>query len=312
MLDIVGKRYWYFLFSALIIIPGLVAMGISIARWGTPVHLAIDFTSGSLLELRFEQPVAPGQVREIVASQGVENPNVQTAGDGRTAIIRTPAMESGTKVAVEDALRKQLGPLTEQRFDTVGPSVGREVTQAAVLAVVVASLAIMLFIILAFRKVPNAMRYGVCATVATVHDIFVSVGFFSIMGLILGWQADALFLTALLTVIGFSVQDTIVVFDRIRENVPKRRGEPFELIVNRSLLETIHRSLAVELTAVFVLTAILFFGGATMKQFVGVLLVGMLSGSYSSMFNAVPLLVVWENGEIGSFFRRLRRQPAMQ
>jgi preprotein translocase SecF subunit len=121
---------------------------------------------------------------------------------------------------------------------------------------------------------------------------------------------NSLFLTAILTVIGFSVQDTIVVFDRIRENIPKRRGESFEMIVNRSILETIHRSLATQLNAIFVMVAILLFGGATMKQFIATLLVGMLSGTYSSIFTAVPLLVVWEKGEVGQFFRRLRRREA--
>jgi preprotein translocase SecF subunit len=137
----------------------------------------------------------------------------------------------------------------------------------------------------------------------------VATGLFSIAGLVLGWEVDALFLTALLTVIGFSVQDTIVVFDRIRENIPKRRGEDYETIVNRSLLETIHRSLATQLNAIFVLIAILLFGGATIKQFVAVLLVGLLSGTYSSIFNAVPLLVAWQKGEIGNFFRRLLGRP---
>jgi preprotein translocase SecF subunit len=137
-----------------------------------------------------------------------------------------------------------------------------------------------------------------CAIAAMIHDILVTVGLFSIAGLILNWEADALFLTAILTVIGFSVQDTIVVFDRIRENIPRRRGEPFETIANRSLLETLHRSLATQLNAIFVLIALLIFGGATMKQFVAVLLVGLLSGTYSSIFNAVPLLVAWETGKL--------------
>jgi preprotein translocase SecF subunit len=187
-----------------------------------------------------------------------------------------------------------MGPVEELRFESVGPSVGAEVTRTAAIAVAVAALFILAFIIFAFRNVPNAFRYGVCAIAAMLHDVLVTVGLFSIAGLILGWEADALFLTALLTVIGFSVQDTIVVFDRIRENIPKRRGEPYEMIVNRSLLETIHRSLATQLNAIIVLVALLLFGGATMKQFVVVLLVGLLSGTYSSIFNAVPLLVVWE------------------
>jgi preprotein translocase SecF subunit len=138
-----------------------------------------------------------------------------------------------------------------------------------------------------------------------VHDVLVATGLFSLAGLLFEWEVDALFLTALLTVIGFSVQDTIVVYDRIRENVPKRRGEDYETIVNRSLLETVHRSLATQLNAIFVLIAILLFGGATIKQFVAVLLIGMFSGTYSSIFNAVPLLVVWNNGEVGAFLRRV-------
>lgn len=312
MFDLVGKRYWYFLLSALIIVPGLVAIGISLARYGSPVRLSIDFTSGSLLEVQFEQAVLPGQVREVVEGQGVLDPTVQTVGDGQTVVIRSKPIETETKLAVEAALEKRFGTLTEQRFETVGPTVGREVTRAAALAVVAASLAILGFIVFAFRKVPNAFRYGVCALVAMAHDILVAVGLFSLMGLLLGWEADALFLTALLTVIGFSVQDTIVVFDRIRENVPRRRGEPYELIVNRSLLETLHRSLATQLNAIFIMIAILFFGGATIKQFIAVLLIGMLSGTYSSIFNAVPLLVVWENDEIRRFFRQWRGQPATQ
>jgi preprotein translocase SecF subunit len=131
-----------------------------------------------------------------------------------------------------------------------------------------------------------------------IHDILVTVGLFSLASLFLGWEADALFLTALLTVIGFSVQDTIVVFDRIRENIARRRGEPFEMIANRSLLETLHRSLATQLNAIFVLIALLLFGGATMKQFVAILLVGLLSGTYSSIFNAVPLLVAWQTRKL--------------
>ncbi len=309
MLDIIGKRKWYFLISAVLITLGLVAMGISFSRHGAPFRLSIDFTSGSLLEVQFEQQVQPGAVRAVVQGQGVVDPSVQTVGDGRTVVIRTKPIETETKQAIEAGLEAQFGSLTERRFETVGPSVGREVTQAAALAILAASAAILGFIVIAWRRVPNSIRYGICATVGTLHDILVTLGFFSLMSLLLGWEADALFLTALLTVVGFSVQDKIVVFDRIRENVPKRRGEPYELIVNRSVLETLHRSLATQLNAIFVIIAILFFGGATIKQFVAVLLVGMLSGTYSSIFTAVPLLVVWEKGELTALFGR-RKQPA--
>ncbi len=297
MFNIVERRHWYFLLSAVIIIPGLVAMIYAIIVTGSPVKLSIDFTGGTLLELRFEETVQPAEVRQALAETGFPGSAVTTTADD-TVLVRTKEMDPETKVGIMDALEQEFGAVEELRFESVGPAVGAEVTRTAGIAVAVAAVFILGFIIFAFRKVPNAFRYGVCAIAAMVHDILVTVGLFSLAGLILNWEADALFLTALLTVIGFSVQDTIVVFDRIRENIPKRRGEPYETIVNRSLLETIHRSLATQLNAIFVLIALLLFGGATMKQFVAVLLVGLLSGTYSSIFNAVPLLVVWETGKL--------------
>ncbi len=298
MFSIVEKRHWYFLLSALIIVPGLVAMIYSFAVSGAPVKLGIDFTGGSLLELRFNQALQPAQVREVFTDRGFLGTVVQTTADERTILVRSKPMDPQVKAEIESTLRDLFGEVEELRFESVGPNVGAEVTRAASWAVLAAAFFIIAYIILAFRKVPNAFRYGVCAVAAMIHDILVTIGLFSIAGLVLNWEADALFLTAVLTVVGFSVQDTIVVFDRIRENVPKRRGEPFETVVNRSLLETLHRSLATQLNAIFVLIAILFFGGATMKQFVAVLLVGLLSGTYSSIFNAVPLLVVWETGKL--------------
>jgi preprotein translocase SecF subunit len=162
----------------------------------------------------------------------------------------------------------------------------------------VGALVITGFIVIAFRQVPNAFRYGVCAIAAMLHDILVVMGIMSLMGLLFGWEVDALFLTAVLTVVGFSVQDTIVVFDRIRENIPLRIGEPYETIVNRSLWETMHRSLATQLNAFFIMFAILLFGGDTIRQFIFILFIGLLTGSYSSLFTAVPMLVSWEKGEI--------------
>ncbi len=161
------------------------------------------------------------------------------------------------------------------------------------------ALVILVFLMLAFRRAPNRhSAWGVSAIVAMLHDLLVTVGVFSILSLLFGWEADALFLTAVLTVIGFSVQDTIVVFDRIRENVPKYRGEPLRRIVDRSLLETLHRSLAIHLTALFVMAAILIFGGQTIKPFIAVMLIGITTGTYSSIFNAAQILVGWEEGDV--------------
>ena len=297
MFNIVEKRHWYFLLSALIIIPGVIAMVYSLVTYGAPFKLGIDFTGGTLLELGFDQPVQPSDIRQVFANNGFPGTTVTTTADG-TILVRTKPMEPEEKAQLVASLRDTFGAVEELRFESVGPAVGAEVTRTASIAVAVAALFILAFIVFAFRKVPNAFRYGICAIAAMLHDILVTVGLFSIASLALGWEADALFLTAILTVIGFSVQDTIVVFDRIRENIPKRRGEPYETIVNRSLLETIHRSLATQLNAIFVLVALLLFGGATMKQFVAVLLVGLLSGTYSSIFNAVPLLVVWETRKV--------------
>jgi preprotein translocase subunit SecF len=298
MFNIVEKRHWYFLLSALIILPSVATMIYSIVTFGAPVKLGIDFTGGALLELQFEETIQPAEVRQVFVDSGYVGTTVQTTGNDQAVLIRTRPLDPATKEELVEAVQQAVGPAEELRFESVGPAVGAEVTRAAGIAVAVAAIFILLFIIFAFRKVPNAFRYGVCAIAAMIHDVLVTVGLFSIAGLALNWEADALFLTAILTVIGFSVQDTIVVFDRIRENIPKRRGEPFETIVNRSLLETIHRSLATQLNAIFVLVALLLLGGATMQQFVAVLLVGLLSGTYSSIFNAVPLLVVWETGQV--------------
>jgi preprotein translocase SecF subunit len=298
MFNIVEKRQWYFLLSALIIIPGLVAMIYSIVVYGAPVRLGIDFTGGALLEIRFDQPVQPAEVRQVFAENDFLGSTVQTTSDERTILVRSKPMDPENKNQILDDLAASFGPVEELRFESVGPAVGAEVTRAAGIAVAVAAFFILAFIIFAFRKVPHAFRYGACAIAAMIHDILVTVGLFALAGLVLNWEADALFLTALLTVIGFSVQDTIVVFDRIRENIPRRRGESFETVVNRSLLETIHRSLATQLNAIFVLVALLLLGGATTKQFVAVLLVGLISGTYSSIFTAVPLLVTWETGKV--------------
>jgi len=310
MFNIIQRRYLYFTFSAIVILPGVIAMIISMIQFGTPLKLSIDFTGGALQEVRFEQSVQPGDVRQVFVNQGYGDTTVQTTGDGSTVIIRSKFLDNEAKVQIQNVLRDTIGPFEELRFEAVGPTIGSEVTRAAGIAVLAASVVILAFIWWAFRNVPNSFRYGVCAITAMIHDVLVVCGLFAIAGLLLGWEVDALFLTALLTVIGFSVQDTIVVFDRIRENIPKRRGEEYETIVNRSLLETLHRSLATQLNAIFVLIAILLFGGATIRQFVAVLLVGLLSGTYSSIFNAVPLLVVWQKGEVGNFFRRLMGRPA--
>ncbi len=303
MFNIVEKRRWYFLISGLVILVGVASMIYSIITLDThtPFPLSVDFQSGTRFVLRFQEAVSERQIRSAFAEFGVTNPSVTRLGDegDLTWQIRSEFISAEDAQRVKAALGA-IAPIDDDRteIDSVSPTVGAEVTRAASLAVFVAALVILAFIVYAFRQVPHAFRYGACAIVAMIHDILVAMGFMSIAGLLLGWEADALFLTAMLTVIGFSVQDTIVVFDRIRENIPRRKNEDYETVVNRSVLETLHRSLATQLNAIFVMVALLFFGGASIQQFIAVMLVGMVSGTYSSIFNAVPLLVAWEKGEI--------------
>ncbi|MBI2844964.1 MAG: protein translocase subunit SecF [Chloroflexi bacterium] len=289
MWDIVGKRYWYFLLSSLIVIPGII----SLSLYGLP--LSIDFTGGSLLELEYKgtDVPGPGEMKEVFDSFGFQDTLVQTSGE-RIFLVRSKFLDSPTKQAIEDSLREQFGDFEELRFEAVGPAVSQEVQQRAVWAVGLAAFAILLYISWAFRHVPNPIRFGTCAIVAMLHDVFVVLGLASIFGVLFGLEVDALFLTALLTVIGFSVHDTIVVFDRIRENSRRRAGEPLPSIVNHSIIQTLDRSINTQLTVVFTLVALLLFGGITIRYFVLILLIGIISGTYSSIFNASPLLVEWE------------------
>ena len=306
--DIVGQRKWYFGFSGVAIALGIAAMIFSTVSTGAPVRLSVDFTGGSLLVYKFTESGSEDTIRDVFTAHGITNPEVRRLGDlsENTWQIRSAFIDVDSLQAIEADLENSIASIVREASNVtaVSPAIGGEVTQAATTAVVVASLVILAFIWWAFRRVPRAYRYGVSAIVAMIHDILVVLGFFALFGVLFGWEVDALFLTAILTVIGFSVQDTIVVFDRIRENIPRRRGESFEKVANRSILETIHRSLATQLNAIFVMVALLLFGGASLEQFIATMLVGMLSGTYSSIFVAVPLLVVWESGELGRLFRR--------
>ncbi|MCS7252049.1 MAG: protein translocase subunit SecF [Anaerolineae bacterium] len=302
MIDIIGKRYWYFALSLLVIIPGLI----SLLVYGLP--LAIDYTGGSLMEIRLPSGLAVSseEVIEIVRQVtgfNVADIRVQPSLQG-TLIIRTREIDASMKTRLEEALRSRYGEIATERFESVGPTVGAEVTRGALVAVAMASLAIMLYLTFAFRHVPHAFRYGVAAVLALLHDVAVVTGTASIFGKVFGWEVDALFLTAVLTVIGFSVHDSIVVFDRIRENLIRYRGEPYDRIVNHSILQTLDRSINTQLTLIFTLVALLLFGGTTIRQFVATLLIGMISGTYSSIFNAAPILVVWEKREWRNWFRR--------
>jgi len=306
-MNLIKYRYLYFAISLLVIIPGVLAL----IFWKLP--LGVDFTGGSLLEVQFKsgKPPTVEQVKSIynqfsTPAQIIADPEVQPLGTDSLS-IRSEAMDDATKAQVVAALQQQFGDgqdVTILNFTQVTAAVGQEVTRGAAIAVGLASLAILIYIWFAFRKVKNSYRFGVAAVIATVHDALVVLGIGAILGHVIGWQIDALFLTALLTVIGFSVHDTIVVFDRIRENSNIYRRVDFEKVVNHSVVQTLDRSINTQFTVMITLLALVLFGGESIRHFVVILLVGVFSGTFSSIFNASPILVVWENKEWKTWFRR--------
>ncbi|HOU12539.1 MAG TPA: protein translocase subunit SecF [Anaerolineae bacterium] len=299
MLNFVQRRRLFFTIAGILIALSFVALVVSAILFeGQALRISIDFKGGTLFILHFTEPVEESAIREVFVENGHISPIVQRLGaaDDNSWQVRTRFADTEEVQRILDGLDAQVGAVDRalSNWNTVEPTVGAEVAQQAALAVFVAALAVLTFIWYSFRKVPHPFRYGVVSIVAMLVNVTITLGFFALMGILQGWEADALFLTAVLTVIGFSVQDVIVVFDRIRENIPRHRGESFEMIVNRSVLETVHRSLATQLNAMFVMIAILLFGGTTIKPFIAVMLVGMLSETFTSLCVAVPLLVVWE------------------
>lgn len=309
MIDFVHRRKLWYTVSIAIIMPGLIAL----IFWG--LNLGIDFTGGAEWELQFARTgIQSLDVRQALVEQGLEDVQVQIAEgtdpNTQAALIRVRALTEGSpqKTQAAQALRARFGDFKELRLDTVGPTVGQAVSRNSILAVLAASVGILLYLAWAFRKVKRPFLYGSCAIAAMLHDVLLVLGVFAILGKALNVTVDSLFVTALLTVIGFSVHDTIVVFDRIRENQIRRPAMPFEDVVNYSLNQTIVRSINTSMTVVFTLLALTLFGGVSVRTFVLALLIGVLSGTYSSIFNASQLLVSWERGEIQRlfFWRRLR------
>lgn len=289
------KYKWIFFGISLVaLVPGLISLAIFKLR------PSIDFTGGTLLEIQVPQAVKEIPAGDFVAAgkqEGIEISSVQPSSDN-TYVLRSKTIDRDQNEKLKARLATQHGDIVEKRFETVGPTVGVELTKKALWAVAVASLAIVIYIAWSFRKVPrpySSWKFGVSAVLALIHDALVVLGLFSILGHFYHVEIDSLFVTAVLTVIGFSVHDTIVVFDRVRENLPKMAKESFEEVVDFSIGETLVRSLNTSFTVALTLTSLLLFGGETIRWFVVALLVGIVSGTYSSIFNAAPLLVLWES-----------------
>jgi preprotein translocase subunit SecF len=301
---IIARKRWFFLFSLLITIPGLAFIAATPLTGGEiGLKFSVEFTGGTVWEFKLEEPTEPAVIRDAVVALG--HPEAQvTEGEGGFLLLRTKPLDlqsgvdtdssqpAGAELAeIRSAVVAAAGPIAEEgSLSTVGPVISQDLTQQALLLVVLGSLGIVLWMTYRFRNV----RFGAAALVALLHDVIVTVGFFAVAGTFFNVEVDALFITAMLTIIGFSVHDTIVVFDRVRENIARYAGAPFGQIVNHSIVQTMGRSLNTTATVLITLLALLVFAGGSIRTFVLALFVGILSGTYSSIFNASPLLVWWE------------------
>jgi len=298
MFDITGKRFWFFLISGVVILIGII----SLATFGR-LRPGIEFSSGSMMTVSFEQEVTLSELRQELAHLGYTNAVVQ-ATEGGNFYIRTEKLSEEEKAELTDALRAKFGSLEEMEFYSVSPWVAVETVKNAAIAIAVASVGILLYITWAFRRMPKPFHYGTCAVIALIHDVLVVLGIFSIFGSILGWEINLMFITGVLAVIGYSVNNTVVIFDRIRENLNRGVSANFEVVVNNSLVEAMGRSLNTSLTTLIVVVALLLFVGASIQNFAVVLLVGIIAGTYSSICIAPLLLLVWEEGDWGRFLKR--------
>lgn len=292
MFDIAGKRFLFLLISEAVILIGIIALVVFGLPWG------IEFSSGSMLTVSFEQEVNQGALKQELINLGYANVIIQRTGEG-DFFIRTQELSAEEKTALEDTLSTRFGSLTEREFYSVSPMVATETFGNTFWALLGAAVGILLYITWAFRRMPKPLHYGTCGIIALVHDVIVVVGIFSILGAIMGWEINLMFITGVLAVIGYSINNTVVVFDRIRENLTKGISPNFEVVVNTSLVETLSRSLNTSLTTIFVVIALLLFVGATIQNFAMVLLIGIIAGTYSSLCIAPTLLIVWERREWG-------------
>ena len=290
--NLIGRRNIFFAVSLVVIIPGIISM------WHNHFLLGIDFQGGTEITANFQSNPSIAQVTSAVNAEGLDGSVIQTAGGGY--ILRFPPLNAAQTNKVQSDMQKALGTMTVQQILSVGGTIAGETIELSVLAVVIASVAILLLLAIRFRNVPGGWRagfqFGGSALAALLHDVFVLTGLFSIFGTVLHWQVgeiNAYFVTAVLTVVGFSVHDTIVVFDRVRENLRVSQRLSFEQVVNLSVMQTAARSIITSFTVVLVLAAIFLSGQPSLQGLALALIIGIVSGTYSSIFNAAPLLVVW-------------------
>jgi preprotein translocase subunit SecF len=305
MIDIVGNRRWFFITSAVVIVAGII----SLATIG--LKLGIEFESGSMMTVNFEQEITESDLADELTSLGYGSVIIQSFEESGDFLLRLPALSVEEKDALIDSLAERFGDFSEApSFDrNVDPMVASETGRNTFWAVLGATVGILIYVTWAFHRMPNPIRWGTCAIIALVHDALVALGIFSIFGYLLGWEIDLMFVTGVLAVVGYSVNDTVVIFDRIRENMTKYTRVTFKDVVNRSLVETLSRSLNTSLTTLFVVLALQLFVGESIQNFTIVLIIGIITGTYSSLCIAPEILIAWEKGEFNKFFRWLPRRP---
>lgn len=291
-MDIIGKRYWFFIITGVV----LVACVIFLAVFG--LKAGVEFSSGSVLTVGFNEKLDKQEIEDELTDLGYTNVIIQTVGEN-DFLIRLPRLTSTEKNELTDSLNQTFGSINIREFDDVDEMVASETTRTAAIAVAVAAVGILLYIAWAFRKMPHPFHYGICAIIALVHDTVVALGVFAVLGGLFGWEIDLKFVIGILAVIGYSVNNTVVVFDRIRENLLTDSRSPFTTVVNNSLIETLTRSLNTSLTTLFVVLALMFFVGTVIQNFTVILLVGIIAGTYSSLFIAPSLLVSWRGNRQG-------------
>lgn len=289
MFDIIGKRRWFFIVTGIVLVACIIFLGVFGLKAG------VEFSSGSVMTVGFDEQVSKEAFEGSLSGLGYENVIIQEVGDG-DLLVRMPRLTGNEKTELEGSLNMTYSTMIIREFDDVSEMVASETTRNAGIAVGVATLGILLYIAWAFRRMPHPFHYGICAIVALVHDSVVALGIFALLGGIFGWEIDLKFVIGILAVIGYSVNNTVVVFDRIRENLLNNTRLPFETVVNSSLIETLTRSINTSLTTLFVIVALMLFVGTVVQNFSVILFIGIIAGTYSSMFIAPSLLVVWQKG----------------
>jgi preprotein translocase subunit SecF len=291
MIDFVGKRRWFFLISAILIIIGIISMAVFGLKWG------VDFSSGTAITLQFEKEVELGQLRQQLADLGYDTATIQPAGETEF-FIRVQEISSDQYAQLKEGLEVGLASnITDSSVFTVSPIIAAATVRNTGIAIIIASISILLYVSWAFRKMPKPFRWGICAILALFHDLVIVIAVFSILGWAAGMEVDALFVTGVLAVVGVSVNNIVVVFDRIRENLKRGVSSDFEVVANCGIMESVGRSMNTGLATLFVIVALYLLGGVTIRNLILALLVGITTGIYSSLCIAGQLLVVWEKGD---------------